>query len=124
MNEKRTAPRRRNLKIAHIVISEKAPKLECAIRNISESGALLQVSATFGIPTTFDLVLDGRDSPLSYGVEKRNNDRHRVCVILVMLTISRLQSLGPQMRGTRATVGRSSFEPIPNAQDARRLSDF
>ena len=57
MNEKRTAPRRRNLKIAHIVISEKAPKLECVIRNISESGALLQVSTTFGIPTTFDLIL-------------------------------------------------------------------
>ena len=63
MNEKRTAPRRRNLKIAYIVISEKAPKLECIIRNISESGALLQVSTTFGIPTTFDLILDDVTRP-------------------------------------------------------------
>ncbi len=50
-------------KTAYIVISEKAPKLECAIRNISDTGALLQVSTTFGVPTTFDLVIDGVRHP-------------------------------------------------------------
>ncbi|HXZ22348.1 MAG TPA: PilZ domain-containing protein [Pseudolabrys sp.] len=58
-SEKRIAPRRRVLKAAFIVISEKAPKLECAVRNLSDTGAALQVSTTFGIPTHFDVIIDG-----------------------------------------------------------------
>jgi hypothetical protein len=59
MNEKRAAYRRRALKSAQIVISEKAPRIECAVRNISEMGAALQVSTTFGIPGNFDLLSSG-----------------------------------------------------------------
>jgi hypothetical protein len=59
VNEKRIAPRRRVLKTAFIIISEKAPKLECTVRNMSESGAALLVSTTIGIPQNFDLVVDG-----------------------------------------------------------------
>ena len=59
MNEKRTAVRRRVLKSAFIVISEKAPKLECSVRNLSDTGAALQVSTTIGIPQNFDLIVDG-----------------------------------------------------------------
>jgi hypothetical protein len=59
MNEKRAAYRRRALKSAHIIINEKAPKIECAVRNISEMGAALHVSTTFGIPGNFDLLNDG-----------------------------------------------------------------
>ena len=44
MDEKRTASRRRVLKSAFIVVSDRAPKLECTVRNISETGAGLQVS--------------------------------------------------------------------------------
>ena len=63
MDEKRTVPRRRVLKAAYIVISDKAPRFECAVRNISDTGALLQVSTTFSVPTTFDLVIDGVSRP-------------------------------------------------------------
>ncbi len=59
MNEKRIATRRRVLKTAFIIISEKAPKLECSVRNLSETGAALQVSTTIGIPKSFDVVIDG-----------------------------------------------------------------
>jgi hypothetical protein len=59
VDEKRAAPRRRVLKTAFIVLSEKAPKLECAVRNISETGAMLQVSTTLGIPHSFDLIIEG-----------------------------------------------------------------
>jgi hypothetical protein len=59
VNEKRIAARRRVLKTAFIVISDKAPKLECTVRNLSETGAALQVSTTFGIPAAFDVVIDG-----------------------------------------------------------------
>ena len=47
------------LKTGYIVFGEKAPKLECAVRNLSETGALLQVSATAGIPSNFDVIIDG-----------------------------------------------------------------
>ena len=59
MNEKRAAPRHRVLKSDFIVISEKAPKLECTVKNISDGGAALQVSTTIGIPKIFDLIIDG-----------------------------------------------------------------
>jgi hypothetical protein len=59
MSENRVAPRRRLLKTGFIIISAKAPKIECAVRNISGTGSALQVSTTVGIPHIFDLVVDG-----------------------------------------------------------------
>ena len=59
MEERRKQPRVRVLKTGRIAVSDKAPKIECAIRSISEDGACLQIpSGTFGIPHAFDLVLD------------------------------------------------------------------
>jgi hypothetical protein len=57
MTDRRVSPRLRVLKTGRLVLSEKAPKLECSIRNLSDSGALLQVSSTFGIPADFDLFI-------------------------------------------------------------------
>ena len=59
MNERRTAPRKRVLKSALIQLSERAPKLECTVKNISDTGALVQVSTTVGIPASFDIIIDG-----------------------------------------------------------------
>jgi hypothetical protein len=61
MDEKRRAPRTRMLKSGKIALSEKAPKIECAIRNMSETGACLQISSTYGIPAYFDLLLSGSE---------------------------------------------------------------
>jgi len=57
MTEKRQTPRVRVLKSARIVVSDKAPKIECAIRNLSEGGCLLQISTTFGVPHEFELIM-------------------------------------------------------------------
>jgi hypothetical protein len=46
------------LKTGFIVFSDKVPKLECAVRNVSEAGACVQVSTTVGMPASFDLVID------------------------------------------------------------------
>ena len=59
VTEKPRSPRHRVLKGAFIVVSEKAPKLECTVRNISDTGAALQVSTTFGLPQAFDIIVDG-----------------------------------------------------------------
>jgi hypothetical protein len=59
MNEHRLSPRHRVLKTGHIAFSEKVPKLECTVRNLSDSGACLQISTTIGMPGHFDLTVDG-----------------------------------------------------------------
>lgn len=58
MQDNRTIGRKRVLKTAQIVLSEKAPKLDCAVRNLSDTGACLQVSTTYGIPANFDVVFE------------------------------------------------------------------
>lgn len=59
MQEKRSIFRKRILKTAQIILSEKAPKLDCAVRNLSQTGACLQVSTTYGIPANFEVVIEG-----------------------------------------------------------------
>ena len=59
VKNKRVAARRRVLKTGYIIISDKAPKIECTIRNVSDTGASLQVSTTIGIPSSFDVIIDG-----------------------------------------------------------------
>jgi hypothetical protein len=63
VQEKRTTFRKRVLKNAQIILSDKAPKLECAVRNISDAGACLQVSTTYGIPANFDVIFEGIRRP-------------------------------------------------------------
>jgi hypothetical protein len=63
VQEKRTIFRKRVLKTAQIVLSEKAAKLDCAIRNLTDIGACLQVSTTYGIPANFDVIIEGVRRP-------------------------------------------------------------
>jgi hypothetical protein len=60
MTEKRTIRRNRVLKGAFISFGERAPRLECSVRNLSKKGAGLRVSTTFGLPQHFDLMFDGQ----------------------------------------------------------------
>jgi PilZ domain len=59
VQENRTNLRKRVLKTAQMVLSDKAPKLDCTVRNISDTGACLQVSTTYGLPASFDIVIEG-----------------------------------------------------------------
>ena len=58
-NDRRRSARRRVFKNALLIISDKAPRLECAAKSISEHGARMAVSTTYGIPADFDLVING-----------------------------------------------------------------
>jgi len=51
--KKETVPRRHLLKAAFIGVSDRAPKLECRVRNISDTRAALELSTTFGNPHAF-----------------------------------------------------------------------
>jgi hypothetical protein len=57
--ERRVNWRKRILKGAFISFSEKAPKLECTVRDYTSAGANLHVSTTFGLPHQFELVMNG-----------------------------------------------------------------
>ena len=57
MDEKRNSDRRRMLKHATIMFGW-AAGISCVVRNLSSTGACLQVESHSGIPDTFDLVFD------------------------------------------------------------------
>jgi hypothetical protein len=55
--EKRLAPRRNTMIVATIVYGGGQTRLDCVIRNLSESGAKLEVPTVKGIPQSFDLLV-------------------------------------------------------------------
>ena len=57
--EKRLTPRRNTMIEAHIVFDGGRSRLACIIRNLSDSGAKLEVAAAKPIPNSFDLVAPG-----------------------------------------------------------------
>lgn len=57
--DQRGAERRRTLKGGHIVFNAGRSTIDCTIRNLSATGAKLQVASVVGIPDTFDLLLAG-----------------------------------------------------------------
>jgi hypothetical protein len=60
--EKRANQRRRTLFKGYIVFNERRSTVECTIRNMSAAGAQLQVASVVGIPDTFDLIINDKES--------------------------------------------------------------
>jgi hypothetical protein len=56
MNEQRRGPRQRVFKGARISSHHLGTATDCTVRNLSESGALLSVTSSIGVPDEFDLV--------------------------------------------------------------------
>jgi PilZ domain len=56
LNEHRQAPRRRLLKAGKISFGGGA--IDCTVRNLSETGAALEVTTPVGIPERFTLVIE------------------------------------------------------------------
>ena len=59
---RRRAERHRTLKHARVILSNRMSTFDCIIRNISTTGAMLELPAPIGIPNHFELAL---------GTEKR-----------------------------------------------------
>ena len=57
--ERRLAPRRNASIAASIVYNGGRGVKPCVVRNLSESGAKLEVSSVVGIPNSFDLLVPG-----------------------------------------------------------------
>ena len=58
--EKRLAPRRNTVLPAQIIYNGGRTKMDCIIRNLSESGAKIELAGSVkSVPNTFDLVAPG-----------------------------------------------------------------
>ena len=55
--ERRLAPRRNTHVAAKIVFASGRASRECVIRNVSETGAKLELASVAGVPDVFDLVV-------------------------------------------------------------------
>lgn len=73
MDDHRAAPRHRTLKAATIEFS--GGGISCVIRNISETGAMLDVTSPVGIPERFSLVPATEDNRYSCRVVWRKEKR-------------------------------------------------
>jgi hypothetical protein len=63
MNERRAEIRRKALKGARAAFNDGHSSVDCTLRNVSESGALLHFENVLGVPDEFTLVFDdGRPS--------------------------------------------------------------
>jgi hypothetical protein len=73
VDEHRTAPRRRLLKAGKISFGGGA--IDCTVRNLSETGAALEVSSPVGIPEHFTLVIEVDDIHVPCRVVWRKDTR-------------------------------------------------
>lgn len=60
--ERRRHSRMRTLKSARILLNQHHSTLNCTIRNLSLSGACLDVPSAIGIPDRFDVIFDADQS--------------------------------------------------------------
>ena len=74
VDEHRTAPRRRLLKAGKISFGGGAA-FDCTVRNLSETGAALEVISPVGIPERFTLVIDADHRPFPCRVVWRKETR-------------------------------------------------
>ena len=57
-DNRRRTPRQKTFKSAKILLNNRASVIDCLLRNVSETGAQLQLSNTAGVPSTFELAFD------------------------------------------------------------------
>jgi hypothetical protein len=68
---------KRVLKAAQIVLSDKAPKLECPIRNLTQAAARLQLSITYSLPVNFEVY---RPRRLLVDLANGQKNRNYICI--------------------------------------------
>jgi hypothetical protein len=73
-DEQRQAGRRRTLKGARIVFNRGRSVINCVVRNLSSTGALLRVDSPVGIPDEFVLTLDDGPSSVCHVARRTGNE--------------------------------------------------
>ncbi|WP_137387931.1 PilZ domain-containing protein [Rhodoligotrophos defluvii] len=73
--ERRATPRRRTLFSGKIIFNQHSSVLSCVVRNLSKSGACLEVDSQLGIPDQFELLVEGAGIRAEYRVIWRRAKR-------------------------------------------------
>ncbi len=60
-DERRAAPRIRTLKRARVVFNNRFSTIDCVVRNLSNTGALLTVETSVQLPKQFEIAIDERE---------------------------------------------------------------
>jgi len=75
MHELRNNARRRTLKAGRIIFNDRFSVIDCTVRNLSDTGACLEVASIIGIPDAFDLNIEadqpGRHCHVAWRTERR-----------------------------------------------------
>jgi hypothetical protein len=71
MNDKRTSPRLRSFLKGSVVFNGGQNNLDCLIRDMSTTGARLELSASITLPDRFDLYLPHRDETCKVHIQWR-----------------------------------------------------
>ena len=105
MEERRYESRRRALKAGRIVFNNKRSVFDCLVRNLSESGACLQVNGSIDIPVEFELDVDGETRPSR----------------LVWMTDTRA---GIEFRTVTKNATQTTPESVPSSNENIRFDQF
>ena len=73
LEAKRTAPRHRVLKAGSVLFN--GGTIDCVVRNVSDTGAALEVASPLGIPQEFNLLIAGTGSTYRCEVKWRRENR-------------------------------------------------
>lgn len=58
MTERRTNRRRRTLLTGKIIFNQRSSVITCVVRNLSDTGACLEIPATMHVPDAFELKVE------------------------------------------------------------------
>jgi hypothetical protein len=75
MSEQRKDSRHRTLKTGRIVFNQRRSVVDCTVRNLSSTGACLDVPSTVGIPEAFELIIGSDDMARSCRIAWRTERR-------------------------------------------------
>jgi hypothetical protein len=75
MNDKRSTPRLRSFLKGRVLFNGGQNSLECLIRDISPTGARLELSASITLPDRFDLYLPHRDETCKVQIQWRRGSQ-------------------------------------------------
>ena len=81
MTEHRSSTRSRTLLQAKVVFNDRSSTFDVVVRNLSGTGAKLELNTPFAVPNRFELEIPARD--LHYAAEVRWRDSNHVGVEFV-----------------------------------------
>jgi PilZ domain len=71
--DRRTGQRHRVLKGGTLHFNKGYSSLECVVRDLSETGARIQMGETFGVPSRFTMSISGEDERIEASLRWRNS---------------------------------------------------